>query len=91
MSVENERQQFEDAYWNGGVPIMLIGTREAIFARKDNGEYRLSHAEGAWTGWKLARQKQKAAELASDFRSKTEDRRGHANGHDELTGILAGK
>lgn len=56
---DNDRKEFENAYWNGGVPIFLVGTREAIFARKDSGEYRLSHAEGAWTGWKLA-MKQKA-------------------------------
>lgn len=53
--MEKMREEFEDAYWLGGVPFNVVGPREAMFSKKDDGSYRLPHVEGAWWGWRTAR------------------------------------
>ena len=48
------REEFEDDYWENGVPSNMVGPRSAFFARKLDDSYRLSHVDGAWWGYRTA-------------------------------------
>jgi len=50
--MSNLRDEFESAYWDGGVPSLMVGPRDSFFAKKDDGSYRLPHVDGAWWGWR---------------------------------------
>lgn len=52
---DKERELFEGIYWRSGIPADVTGSREAFFARKSDGSYKLSHVEGAWWGWRAGK------------------------------------
>lgn len=52
---DKERELFEEIYWRAGIPTNMTGSREAFFARKSDGSYKLSHVEGAWWGWRAGK------------------------------------
>ncbi len=65
MSIDAEREAFEDAVWAYYQRLKSRGwshsdegdpsRRESLFWRQENGMYGVRQIEAAWCGWKLAK------------------------------------
>ena len=52
----NIRQQFEEEYWKYGLPWLVVGSKESVFAIKEDGEYKIPHVAGAFWAWSAAKE-----------------------------------
>lgn len=51
--MDKMREKFEENLWNHGLPTYMIATKEALFAKKSSGEYRIPYVQGAWWAYEF--------------------------------------
>ena len=56
--MDKMRKEFESAYWQDGLPKYMIATKDALFVKNPDGEYKIPHVAGAWWAWQASRTSQ---------------------------------